>query len=643
MKLVIYDIETIVNLITLCYKDKESGKKREFVLFDDSKEFVKLYRFLCQLRDNNYILFGFNNISFDNQIIEFILYSGESWIVNNTPIEQIVKEIYYEAQRVINLPQEIRFKELLPEYRFSIKAVDIFKQKHYDGKAKMGTSLKWVQFTMDYWNIEEMPIPHDVPVKKEDIPKVLSYNWNDVDSTEAFYDKNKFETDLRVTLSERYGINLINASEPRISKDVFGKFLSEAMNISYKELKELRTYRDIINVKDIIFNYTKFKNSTLQNLLTTLNKTILRPDEGFEKVFKIGNIEVTFGLGGLHSNNIPYVSSSKDGKIIKSCDVKSMYPNLAIRNKLKPEHLGDTFLTVYENIYNERIGIPKSDPINYVFKIILNSTYGLSGEPNSYLYDVQFTRAICINGQLSLLMLADMFLDRIPDLEILMMNTDGMEVRFDEKYKDEYEKICKEWEQITKLELEFADYQKMIVRDVNNYIAIDSNGDVKRKGAFCWKVPKELDYHKNPSFTIIPKAIDNYFVNGVSVEKTIEEQLKSGDIFPFLAATKKKKDFDLLLYKIENGNLIKEEQQKVTRFYISKTKGKLLKNFHSGKSQGKKILVIADWDVKTINIKNDETINDFYKNVNLLYYITEAKKRIHEIEGNSQQLTLFYE
>ena len=44
----------------------------------------------------------------------------------------------------------------------------------------------------------------------------------------------------------------------------------------------------------------------------------------------------------------------------------------------------------------------KSNPKNYVYKIILNSTYGLSNDQNSFLYDPQLTMRITINGQLKL-------------------------------------------------------------------------------------------------------------------------------------------------------------------------------------------------------------------------------------------------
>jgi len=52
----------------------------------------------------------------------------------------------------------------------------------------------------------------------------------------------------------------------------------------------------------------------------------------------------------------------------------SFYPNLGIRNKWAPAHLPkEIFCKLYERFFEERKKIPKKDPKNYVYKIILNS------------------------------------------------------------------------------------------------------------------------------------------------------------------------------------------------------------------------------------------------------------------------------
>jgi len=86
---------------------------------------------------------------------------------------------------------------------------------------------------------------------------------------------------------------------------------------------------------------------------------------------------LNYGLGGLHGSVSNKIISSDSSHIIKSCDVRSMYPNIAIRNRLHPAHLPEnTFCDLYEKLYEERISLPKSNPRNYILKIVLNALYG---------------------------------------------------------------------------------------------------------------------------------------------------------------------------------------------------------------------------------------------------------------------------
>ncbi len=102
----------------------------------------------------------------------------------------------------------------------------------------------------------------------------------------------------------------------------------------------------------------------------------------------------------------------------------------------------DTLLD--EWFFEERKKIPKKDPKNYVYKIILNSTYGLSNDENSFLYDPEFTMRITINGQLSLTMLYEMICEEIPNALPLMQNTDGLETMIPKQYEDKYMEIANE-------------------------------------------------------------------------------------------------------------------------------------------------------------------------------------------------------
>lgn len=641
MRYVVYDIETLKNCITFCFLDYETKKKKSFVLFDDVEEFYELVKFLKRIKNNKYWLVGFNCNAFDNQIIEELLKIASGLATTDFTIEGIVKLLYDKAQHIIHLPDEQKFKELIPEWRFTIPHIDLYKQKHYDRPQK-ATSLKWLQFTMRCANVQEMPIDHDELITKEQIPSILGYNWNDVESTADFFSLIMFETDLRLTLSEKYQLNLVNASEPKMVREIFGKLLSETMKIPYKELRKMQTFRDNVSVKDIIFPYVQFKTQQCNDVLEWFKSLDVDPNDTgkIERVFQFGDCETVLGLGGIHGCIKSGRYKATKDLIIKDLDVVSFYPNLAIQNNIRPEHLGEAFNIIYNDIFEQRQTIPKSDPMNYIFKIILNSCYGLSKERNTYIYDPKFTYSITINGQLTILMLAETLLLEIPNIVFYQMNTDGISIGYDPIYADKVQEICNEFCNTTRQKLEEADYSEMVIRDVNNYIGIytDLTKEPKKKGIFetnyNWKGKQAVEYHKNPSFNVVPLAVEAYFVKGQDYKEFIE---KHTDMYDFLGAVKKKSNFDLCLYYIEDGTVKKDYGQRVTRFYVAKKGKKFYKDF----KDGRRVSILSDWQVEMANHMTEEKIEDIRKNINYSFYIMEVEKVIGEIEEQVTQLKLF--
>lgn len=636
-KIVVFDIETLINCFVACFYDVGTGKKKEFVIYNDdeySSQAHDMNVFFEQLKQNNYTLISFNGLNFDAQVIEDFkrtCYSCGS-------VQEIIDNIYSKAQELINIPEEERFKILLPEWKLTNRHIDLFKQKHYDGKAKRGTSLKWLQFSMGYENIEEMPIAHDSQVDKSDIPMVVEYCWNDVMSTYDFFKKIKSDTELRDALSKEYDLNLLNASEPRLVREIFGKYLCNELGITYKELRELKTFRKIVKFKDIIFPYTSYYTEPFKDLLRHFNSIEIDASpystEKFEYHFTYKDVKIDLGLGGIHGCNKPAIYKDDEEFMILDVDVKSYYPNLAIRNGIQPEQFnfkgieGKPFLRVYENLYDERLLLPKSNPKNTIIKLILNSCYGLSKEVNSYLYDPLFTYSITINGQLTILMLTEMLGEYIKDLELIQLNTDGITVKFRRKDYDRVVKICNQFEKVTKQVLEYAEYSKMIIRDVNNYMAISTKGDIKKKGCF----ETEMDYHKNPSFIVIPKAIEAYYKDGIDYKDYINS---CNNLLDFCGGVKKKRDFDINLYTTKGGITQRETQQKVTRYYISNDGGALVKDFHDGRQ----VSIASRQKAITLNRLKDQ--EKHLLNVNRQWYIKGVERIINEIESNKQQLKLF--
>lgn len=192
----------------------------------------------------------------------------------------------------------------------------------------------------------------------------------------------------------------------------------------------------------------------------------------------INGFRYDFGTGGIHGSK-PGTIRSTDKRKIRTLDVASYYPNMAISNEVYPEHLGKTFCKVYKDLYEERKRWPKKTPQNEALKLALNGTYGASNDQFSPLYDPAFTMSITIGGQLSLCMLMGALIDHC-DAEIVMANTDGFEYIVDVEMMDKADKIVRRWEDVTGLTMEGDTYDVMFIRDVNSYVALKGGGTLEQ-------------------------------------------------------------------------------------------------------------------------------------------------------------------
>ena len=184
----------------------------------------------------------------------------------------------------------------------------------------------------------------------------------------------------------------------------------------------------------------------------------------------IDDFRYDFGVGGLHGAK-QGVIEPKDDEILFSYDVASFYPNMAISNKIYPQHLGLTFCKVYKDLYEQRKAQPKGSAANSALKLALNGVYGDSGNEFSPLYDPQYTMSITVGGQMTLCMLIEKVINEC-NAEIIMCNTDGFEFIAKKDQEDKVKELVADWEKITGLQMEGIRYKKMFIRDVNSYIAV---------------------------------------------------------------------------------------------------------------------------------------------------------------------------
>lgn len=656
----VMDYETLSNCFIAVFEDVKSEEQEIFVCHESKNDIEELVHFLNKNRDLDEWHISFNGLSFDSQITEHIIRNQDQLLIQDG--ETIAKYLYDKAQNIIFRQNNNEFSEFSPR-DLSIRQIDVFKLNHWDNPAKR-SSLKWIQFSMDWANIIDMPIHHTTHVVEEQIPEIIRYCINDVKSTKQIMYLSKSQIDLRKSLTQEYNIDLFSASEPRISKELFLHFLSKQTGIKKWDLRQMRTKRLKITVEDIILPYIKFETATFQRLLTKFKEVIIFPNEtkgGFKYSVQYKGIKTDFGLGGVHGARESKVYESNEDMVIMTSDVVSFYPNLAIRNKWAPGHLPkNEFCNLYEWFFEERKKIPKKDPKNYVYKIILNSTYGLSNDENSFLYDPEFTMKITINGQLSLTMLYEMITERIPDAVPLMQNTDGLETVIPRKYIDKYMEICTEWEKLTNLELEHGTYQKIVLGDVNNYIAVSEYSEVhkdvynklkkevphdlfkEKEGKFYYASTKckgrfefhNLALHKNKSFLIVSKTLFYYFVHNIEPWITLTA---NKNIFDFCGGVKIKGDWEFIEHSVVNGEYKTSKLQHTLRYYMSKEGCKIIKTH---KTDGREIQIEAGKWMQTLYIDHEEKEIPNY-NINYDYYLDKVNKEIENFNSRVNQLSLF--
>ncbi len=633
----VYDIETIKGLFTYSGYNITENKVYQFVIHKSKNQLVELVNHITSLEG----MIGFNNTGFDYPVLHFILKNYREW--GGLTNQQIVELIYEQAQEVIaDSDRQFYEKQLpyLPEWEYVVQQLDLYKLWHFNNQARR-TSLKALEIAMGMTNVMDMPIHHsEENISVQDIIDVLEYNLHDVRTTYKFYLKSLDKLNLRNQLNLKYNLKCINFPDSKIGESLLLKLYCDITKSDPKEINKLRTYRKGIKLSDCIFPYVKFKSDKFTEFLAMLKTKTIVETKGeitFSVIFK--GFKYDYGTGGIHGCIKSGIYESDDDSIIRDADVGSQYPNLAIQNGLFPKHLGKVFCKIYkEDIVDVRLKAKKEGNmvLSDGFKLSANSVYGKSNDKYSFLYDPMYTMQTTMNGQLLLSMLAEELVLEIPGLIMLQINTDGLTVKIPKSYIEKYDEICKRWEVATKLNLEYVDYSKMIIRDVNNYMSVSTSGKVKYKGTFKpnAELIKDGEWHKDFSSNIVKLALIEFFFNNIPVEETIRNHRV---ILDFCIRQKFSKDSygeTTELRYDNNGNpfAYREKQQKNVRYYISKSKTNFFKKYISGKSKGKTAVINKGFSVTIFNTVVKKEWNDYL--IDYDFYIKECYKEIHQIKSN---------
>ncbi len=350
-------------------------------------------------------------------------------------------------------------------------------------------------------NIKETSVPFDIDCKltEEEIVETVKYCEHDVEQTIQVFLKRKEEFNTMMYFIKHFGLSMdsISKTKAQLAAEILGgnnkgADFEDEFDFPILDCLELKKYKHIADW---------YANSENHDYSKKQNKEI------------VAGVEHTFAWGGGHGARAKYSSSG----VFLIIDVTAYYPSLQ-----KKYHFGyrvmdhpENFEFIHDsNIEFKRKGDKKA---RQPFKIMDNAISGQMKQKSSSLYDPMSNNSICINGQLLLLDLVEHI---EPYCELIQNNTDGIIVKLKD-YEHDFDvldDVVYEWEQRTGMKMDFDTFIGTIYqKDVNNYLLIDRHtGAVKAKGSYVMKL-NDLSYN----LPIINKALIDYMINGIPVERTI--------------------------------------------------------------------------------------------------------------------------
>lgn len=642
----VYDIEVFQNIFHCSVKNTETNDIYKFEISERKNQLRELVKFFKQVDKYitwgdyyttninipaNVIFCGYNNLHYDNPIINYIIEYEDKLMQYNIPT--ICSSIFNLSKTITTSSEDNIDAWKHWKYQIWFDTFDILTML-YSNKLRVG--LKEIQVTMQYPNVQEFVCDWTKPLPLEDFESMIDYNINDIESTSELLNRCKKDVDLRIAIEDEYGVRVLSKDGVNIGMKILTQKYLEKTGLTWQDIKDLRSPMSVIPLKDVILPFIKYDSPILQRVLDDMKNQIVSPGrKGYENKFVFNNLRYSVGVGGIHSVNSPEIIIPRDDEMLIDIDVASLYPSMLIEYEFYPKHLGKEFLEVYKQIKDERIEAKHNgDKVkNETLKLALNGLSGNLQNEHNFCYSPFAVMQIRINGQLLLLMLAEK-LTQI-GCRIVQANTDGLFVLLKKDAYSKVNSICREWEQLTKLTLEEDRFKAMYQYAINDYFAITEDNKVKEKGMFI----TTIKLGKGLTSKIIPKAVISFFKDGIPVEDTIKN---CTDIRDFLMSEKTGKQ-----WHVEYMN---EEQQRTNRFYASTNGGYLWKWKDTGHKEGEIITYTEPYvgerkykasarqyqnmltasGVTLLNKFDDKPIEE--RKINYRYYIMEAYKIIRDLK-----------
>ena len=500
MKTLFLDVECYTNYFLVSFTDITLSKVVNLEQYDGQLLNRKLLQKLMQ----DYTTVSFNGLSYDLPMISAALKG-----YNNKQLKGIS-----DALILSKSPSWMVCKEI---------DLNVIKCDHIDiiNVAPGQASLKIYGGRLHTRQMQDLPYDPSDTITAPMREQLRTYCRNDLQQTIELYQSLTKQIDLRIAMGQQYGVDLRSKSDAQIAESVLRSELTQSgVTVKKNEIKPGTQFK--YKVPDFI----QFTSPTLRKVLQAVKNTrftvepsgqVKLPDD-INKPIKFGGATYKFGIGGLHSQEKKQAIVCGDDELLYEADFASFYPFIILGERFYPKHLTSKFLNVYGDIVARRIAAKNSgDKVTAdSLKITINGSFGKLGSKYSFLYSPDLLIQTTITGQLCLLML----IEAVHELgaTVVSANTDGVVIHAKKRQYDAISGALFEFELASGYTLEETFYSAIYSRDVNNYVAVKTDGGIKGKGAFA-----DPNIMKNPTNEICTTAVKQYLANGTPIEQTIND------------------------------------------------------------------------------------------------------------------------
>lgn len=540
------------------------------------------------LSNETYNLFGFNNHGYDDFLIQDIL--------TNRPTE-------YIKLKSDNIVKKERYRERLEWWSYDLRE-----------QMPIGFSLKKFE-SMAGLQVEESSIPFDKDdnFTLEEVLEVVHYNLIDLIATVALFDEREDYFNGKELLVDEYGYegaqrwsNGSISANYLMGRDKLSSFVPDK-SIIYGVPEGVQLFLESAEVF----------SPMVSKLPTASQREALKRKLYSEMKTEEHGMVYTWAWGGLHSAKGKTVTSKRGTKKIEyelidetdvlQWDVTSMFPFIIIRDNLLGSATDKFKKLVYERVQNKKT----NKALAGTQKIVVNAVYGLLRLLSSKLFNPESAIHVNVSGMVAVYNLAD----RIDKVGILyQVNTDGIAFKpYPETTQAQLDEIREKWEREFELGLETSKFDRLIQRDVNNYIAVNPDGKLKLKGGAVSQAIK-VDVTKAST----PSIIDYMLVQKIVYDKPFIITVSHGAFRDYTFTLKAMKS------ATQSGKMVKGDtilENEVNRVYASNDGEPILK--HKTKGENAKFPDTPD----KMEVANYKLPKERPDDLDLNYYVELAEKK----------------